>query len=157
MPIEVGIDEIKPQKAVTISIKAPYSEIGKSMEEGFGKLMSYLTNQSVEPQAYAGPAFAQYFSVEDPGAWDYALGIPVSQDVPESDEIKMGELPGGKVATTTLVGPYERLKETWDAFGEWMNQSEHEPVGAPWESYVKMPPVEPDAEKWQTDIVWPIS
>ena len=62
----------------------------------------------------------------------------------------------GRAAVALHVGPYDRLKQTWAAFGAWMGAEGLERGAAPWEEYVSDCDVTP-AEDLQTRIVCPLA
>lgn len=152
MSIEVEITEVQPRKAAVLDIKTTYDKISESMGEGYEKLFGYLGRTGVQP---AGPPFALYMDVSGP-EWDIRLGAPVAGMVSEGEGVKMGELPGGKVAATWHVGPYDKLGETWTALEAWLKEHDYETSGMCWESYVTDPDTEPDSSKWKTQIVWAV-
>lgn len=154
MAIDVKIKEIKPHKGAVLEVTLPYSDIKEVMAKGFGQLMEVVQKQGATP---TGPPFAKYLDISDENAWQVVLGIPVDKNIEADGDVKSEELLGGKVAIATHVGPYENLKQTWDAFNEWMESSEHTANGAPWESYVTDPTADSNPAEWRTDIYWPIS
>ena len=82
--------------------------------------------------------------------------MPVASRMDGAGRVKAGELPGGRVATVTHMGPYDELPQTWAALTEWMGAQGLQPAGAPWEVYVTDPGAEPDQSKWRTDIFFPV-
>lgn len=152
MSIEVEVTEVQPQTAAVFDIKTPYEKLGENMGTGYEKLFGHLGKNGVQP---VGPAFAVYRDVEQP-EWSVTLGAPVASTVPEGDGIKMGKLPGGKVAVAWHLGSYDGLSEAWEAFTEWMKEQDYEPAEMAWESYVVDSATEPDSSKWKTKLVWPI-
>ncbi|MEP6963766.1 MAG: GyrI-like domain-containing protein, partial [Acidobacteriota bacterium] len=66
-------------------------------------------------------------------------------------------LPGGSVATTMHLGPYEHLQDAYGALQQWMESEGFTPAGSPWESYVTDPGEHPDPKDWKTEVFWPVS
>ena len=54
------------------------------------------------------------------------------------------------------VGPDERLGETYAELAAWAASEELPLAGYLWESYLSDPSTQPDSEKWQTSISWPL-
>ena len=46
---------------------------------------------------------------------DLECGMPVASSLKGEGRIQASELPAGKIATVTHMGPYENLKDTWTA------------------------------------------
>ena len=71
---------------------------------------------------------------------DLECGIPVAEPMEGPGRIAAGELPAGKAATATHMGPYQELGKTWYALRKWMDAQGLEPAEAPcWEVYVTNP------------------
>ena len=66
-------------------------------------------------------------------------------------------LPGGPAATTTHIGPYDKLSEAYAAIEQWMESQGLVAAGAPWESYINDPGDYPDPKDWKTEVFWPVS
>ena len=65
-------------------------------------------------------------------------------------------LPGGWVAVTWHVGPYEGLPHAHHAIIDWLADTGHEAAGAPWEVYWTDPSEVPDPAAWRTEVFHPI-
>jgi effector-binding domain-containing protein len=87
---------------------------------------------------------------------DIEGGMPVKTQLSGSGRIVAGELPGGKVATTIHTGPYEKLPEAHDALHAWIQEKDVTSAGPQWECYLTDPGKEPDPNKRQTELLWPI-
>ena len=134
---------IRPSKRVGIQ------DIGPKI----GELMPVL--MAVAGPHVAGPPLSRWLTWED-DAGEMELAVPVGQAVEGKGDVKPTTLPGGRAAVCVHVGPYERLKETWQALGEWMKAEGHVGRDAPWEEYVDDCSVTPEA-RLRTRIVWPIA
>ena len=71
-------------------------------------------------------------------------------------EIVADTLPGGPVATTTHMGPYDTLTEAYAAIEQWIAAEGLVAAGAPWEAYVTDPGDYPDPKDWKTEVFWPV-
>lgn len=152
MAIDVTIQALEPRTTLGIRETARQSELAAAMDRIFSELWGYL--ERVGGQA-AGPAFARYLA-ETADSFSFEAGFPLAKPVPCQGRIGLGELPGGRAAVTTHVGPYEGLAQVYPALEAWIGQQGHTPNGAPWEVYVTDPSQEPDSSKWRTDLYWPI-
>jgi GyrI-like small molecule binding domain len=94
-----------------------------------------------------------------PGLWTIEAGLPVAAHTgatPEGD-VRADTLPGGRVATTTHTGPYDKLSEAHAAVQQWIDGQGLTAGGAPWECYVTDPADYPDPKDWKTEIFWPLT
>ncbi len=140
------------QPAVVVRGKVPMGELTDFFGRAFGTTMEFLQKQGVGP---SGPPFGFYPSA--PGdTVEVCAGFPVAMPLEPSGEVEMMELPGGRAATATHVGPYDTLEQTYHALTAWMADEGVAPATAMWESYVSDPALEPP-EHWRTEIVWPIA
>lgn len=88
---------------------------------------------------------------------DIEAGIQLKDSVKFSnDRVKLNFIATGNYVTATHYGVYERMPETYFSINEWMRKNEVQVVGPPWEVYVTDPALEPNPEKWETQINFPI-
>jgi effector-binding domain-containing protein len=152
MSIDVEIREIDPQPFMAMHFKCAPEELGPKFGVVLPATFGYVMSQGKQP---AGMPVAHYLSVSSE-LFEVEAGVPVAQPMDESDTVKNRTLPGGRVAVTRHVGPYENLRHTYEAFEKWIAENGHQPRGGAWEVYVTDPSSEPDSSKWVTEIYWPI-
>jgi effector-binding domain-containing protein len=152
MSYEIVVKELASQPVVSIRVKCHAAEIGAMLGEILPEVFRYLRTHDTWP---SGPPFTRYHGFGETEV-DIEGGMPVSVRLPGSGRIAAGELPGGKVATTVHLGPYEKLPDAHDALHVWMREHKMEPAGAQWEYYWTDPGQEPDPSKRKTELVWPI-
>ncbi len=88
---------------------------------------------------------------------DIEAGIPIRDSIFIEDKaIKLNKINSGNVVTAIHYGPYERLIETYNGINEWMRRNEVFVTGPPWEKYITDPATEPNPDKWQTGIYFPV-
>lgn len=80
-------------------------------------------------------------------------GLPIG---PVSDGVEVTELPGGRAAVYTAVGPYEKLGESWQALAEWVSSQGETPRGDFAEYYVTEPTPDGDPNANVTRLVLPL-
>ena len=153
MQYVVGLRKIERSPVLFVHKEAPVAGIGPALGEAYGAIWPYVQRVGVEP---AGPPYARYLSVKPEHAV-FEAGVPVSRAVPGEGEISAGELPGGDVAVTTHIGPFDQMQPAYEAIGAWMREHGRADGGPPWEVYMTDPAEEPDPAKWRTDIVWPLA
>jgi effector-binding domain-containing protein len=152
MSYEIIVKEVDAQPIVSIRTKCHAAVIGSTLAEILPEVFRYLRENGVWP---SGPPFTRYHGFDETEV-DIEGGMPVSSPLVGTGRIAVGELPGGKVATTIHTGPYEKLPEAHDALHTWMREQNVESAGAQWECYVTDPGEEPNPYKRRTELVWPI-
>ena len=152
MAYEVELKELKPQPMVSIRTSCKVVEIGPVLAEILPEVFHYLDKRGVRP---AGPPFTRYHSF-DGNDCEIEAGMPVAEPQPGEGRVTAGELPGGTVASTVHVGPYEELPSAHDAVDAWLKKNGKESRGPQWESYITDPGEEPDPHKRKTELLWPV-
>ena len=152
MAYEVELKDLKPQPMVSIRTSCKVAEIGPVLGEILPEVFHYLDKRGVRP---AGPPFTRYHSFDGTNC-EIEAGMPVAEPQPDEGRITAGELPGGPTATTVHVGPYEDLPSAHDALDAWLKANGKKSRGPQWESYVTDPGEEPDPQKRQTELLWPV-
>lgn len=117
---------------------------------------AYMATSATLAKAEAGPAgppFARYHVVGD-GRFEVEAGFPATKPIAPDGEVQPGTLPGGDVATTMYIGPYEGMEPAYAALNSWIAER-GEPAGDPWEIYYDDPDDVPDPASWRTRIVAP--
>ena len=147
----VEIKEMPELRIATVRHVGPYNQI----PQAFGRL-----------QALAGPAglFAKPGATmvgvyhDDPESADpdelrSDAGLVVPEDVKLPTGLDEQRMPAGRYATTTHVGPYETLGDTWARFfGEWLPASGHRiGLGVSYEIY-RNDPTKVPRDQLRTDL-----
>ncbi len=68
---------------------------------------------------------------------DVEVAVPISRDLPETDAIKLRDLPGGKMACIVYTGAYQGLGSIMGRFLPWLAAHNHRPVGSLREVYLR--------------------
>ncbi len=131
------------------------------MGEAFGRVFSHVGQVGGIP---AGPPLAVYHSFDEDSV-DLEIGVPLVAPIddepwpgdPAPPSVHNAELPGGTVATTIHVGPYDGLETAWAAIMGWVQEHGHEPGELVcWETYLTDPESEKDPARWQTQLFAPL-
>lgn len=105
---------------------------------------------------YAGPPFARYRALDEKfEEFEVEAGFPVIAPVDGDEHVASSTLPGGKAAVTWHVGPYEKLGPAYEAVMKWITERNGVPIGDAWEVYHSDPGVEPNPERWRTEVIQP--
>lgn len=124
--------------------------IGPWIQQAYAELFGYLGRVGVAP---AGPPFARYTFRAD--GFGVEAGVPVAGAIRGEGRVEPSSLPGGPVAATLHVGPYDTLGSAYDELTRWIEAQKHTPKGPHWECYLNSPSEEPDPSRWKTEVLLP--
>lgn len=142
MSYDCEILEQDAQLVLSIRTKTSVQQRPQLLGESYMKIMQYLGEQGEAP---AGAPFAGYFNM-DMQNMDVEIGIPISKDLPEKGEIKVGEIPAGKYAVCIYTGPYDKIEPAYTTLTQWVNENGYEASGIAYELYIDDPGVTPPEE-----------
>lgn len=150
---QIELRDIDPQPAVSIRDKVARKALEETLLRLIPQIQDFLDRQGLSA---AGPPFARlhnYGQVKRVNV-DLEVGLPLNREVEVEgeDQIVASKLPGCQAAVIRYSGPYDEIGEAYEALQEWVQQSEYESAGAPWESYRN----EIGAEAWDVEVVWPL-
>jgi effector-binding domain-containing protein len=149
---ECAIETLEPQPVASVRLTTKPGEVSKTLAGVLTEVMKYLGKQGVMP---AGPPFSRYHRV-GPDELDLEAGFPVSKAVAGEGRIKASELPGGRTAVTWHFGSYDKLMESHSLLEAWIKKQPLKPRGGAWEVYWTDPGLEPNPQKWKTQVLWPV-
>ena len=153
MEIEVWDEPVR--WALVVRRVVRMDELSSFFREAFGRAVEAAHSGHME---IAGPPFAWYHGVPTTSI-DVAAGIPVEHVTGELPPgISAVERPGGRSVVAIHVGPFEALRDTYQAVEQWMaEQGLAAGDDGAWEEYLTDPVTEPDQSTWQTRIVLPLA
>lgn len=132
-----------------VSADLDLDELETWLGQAFGQVAEHLDAAGIAP---AGPPFARYHRIAG-RRFHVEAGFPVARSLTSSNGVEGSRLPGGDVAITTHIGPYDDLAATYDALGRWIASRNATPAGDPWEIYFNGP--EDPPSEWRTDVYQP--
>lgn len=153
MPYTITVEELEPEPVLSIRLTTTMAELGQSTGAALQEVAKELAGQGVAP---AGPAFLTCPLPDAGGQVDIEVGWPVAQPVVPSGRAQPGELPGGRAAVTTHVGPYADVEPAFEAMTEWLRDHGEAPAAAPSERFLNDPTSTAPAEL-RTRITWPLA
>jgi effector-binding domain-containing protein len=151
MDYQVRIVHEPARKLAVKTFHGTPADVGEKIGAAFRDVAEFLVKRGAPP---AGPAVAYYEMVED--GFLVAAGFTVPRELPAEDDVVPLKLPDAEVATTTHVGPYEKLPEAYEALkrGAAEQAREVEASGGMWEEYWSGPEVPSDETR--TEVFWPL-
>lgn len=143
---------VEAQPVASVRVKIPEKEVAQNLAVILPEVMGYLSSVGAD---MAGPPFSRYHE-RSGGMIDFEAGIPLKKKVEGKGRVQAGELPGGEVAVTWHIGPYQELPKSCEHLAAWMKAEKLGARGGYWEVYWTDPGMEPDPQKWRTQVLWPV-
>ena len=151
MTYEISARTRQAQPAAVMTATLPVAEIGPWLAKTYGTVASVIAAHGACP---AGPPFARYHQLAE-DRFAIEAGFPVGAAIEADGDVRPAQLPGGLVAVTVHVGPYEQMAAAYQALASWISSHGGEPAADPWEVYLTDPASEPDPATWRTEITQP--
>jgi effector-binding domain-containing protein len=159
MTMEPTLEYRHEQPYVAIRTQVTTQQLGTVLPPLFGEVFAWLGKQGVAP---AGAPFWRYRIVDMNAQFDMEVGVPIATAVSGNGRITAGVLPSGRYAVfvhtghpATLMDATARLlawaKERRIA---WQASEDQREWKARLEFYLTDPAVEPDMNKWQTELAF---
>jgi effector-binding domain-containing protein len=151
--MEVVEVDLEPQVVVGLREVVALQDLTPFFERAFTAVDAELTREALSP---AGPWLAIYRGVPT-DAVDVTAGVSVGRPITPSGGLDVVTLPGGAAVQALHVGPYDQLATTYGELERWLGDRSLQAGPVMWEEYLVGPDTEPDASRWQTRIVQPVS
>jgi effector-binding domain-containing protein len=152
---EYLIEELRgtPQATAVISADLSVPEIKLWFGPALGRIAGWLGARGVP---IVGSPFARYHLLDGASErFEVEAGFPVGGPVEGDGDIQPSSLPGGPIARTVHVGPYDGLGVAYEALATWVADQHGELAGDPWEIYESDPNEQPDPATWRTLVFQP--
>ena len=157
---------LPPQPVLVVRRKVKRSEIAATIGQTLPHIFAFAQQHAI---ALSGLPFTRYIEM-GPGLVTMEPGMRIAASSGDltsigkgqtaaaaESEVVAGTLPGGPVATTLHIGPYENLSDAYAAIQHWIETQGLAAAGAPWESYVTDPGENPNPSEWKTEVFWPLA
>lgn len=151
MEYEVHVKQSLPAHVVTKRTHTTIAELGSTI----GDVLQSVAGTLTPPGSFRGAPFVLYHGEMKPEDLDVEVGIPVAPGASAAGEVK--DIPGGPVAYTTHVGPYESIGTAYEALFGWMRAHGLQPSGPPREVYLVGPGPATKPEDYRTEIEVPVA
>lgn len=132
MQYQIQLTEVEPQLLAAASGYATTQNYVPRLFELLDKVWAFLkTNPQVKNE---GLNVFLYFNQDDKGM-PIQAGVKITAPFESAAEVICSATPGGRVATTVHIGPYEKLAEAHSALRNWCKDNSHSCAGPVWEIY----------------------
>jgi AraC family transcriptional regulator len=158
MEYKVTRQQLVAQPVLVVRRRVRRADIAATIGAELPKVFLHAQQHGV---AIAGYPVTRYLE-SSPGLVTFETGMRVTAHSGDwtaangHGEVLAETLPGGPVATTTHLGPYDQLQNAYAAVEEWIAANALRPNGAPWEAYANDPADHPDPQEWKTEVYWPL-
>ena len=142
VPYEMQIQQVAPQTLAAVRGQANSKNVGEVIVTSLNQVWAFIKANEI---SHRGLNVAVYCpDTSNPGCFFTAEGVPVEVGVlinapfESSGEVLCSATPGGRVAGTLHIGPYQKLSEAHAAVRNWCNSNGHTLAGPNWELYGHM-------------------
>jgi|SRR5579859_7897512 len=159
MSEEPKIVERTARPYVAIKALVTMDTLGTAVPPLNGEVFRWLGARGIAP---AGPPFWKYNVIDMARGLELEAGVAITSAATSDERVLDGVLPAGRFATLHHVGHPATLMEATATLLAWAKARElhwdvsASPQGERWgcrlEEYLTDPQVEPDMNKWQTDL-----
>ena len=149
-----GYEIVEQVGTPTIGIRRtiPVDQMQEFFSDSYGRLFEEIGSSNL---VVTGAPYGRYRGIPS-DTYDVEAGVPIAEPTTSHDEFVAGQLPEVEAVEFIHVGPYDTLRQSYDAIGTWMSEQDIIPGAEMWEMYLSDPMEEPDPSKWETKIVWPV-
>jgi effector-binding domain-containing protein len=147
--------ELKEQPSVVIFDSTKIAGMNDVIQKAMTELYAYMRKSKLEP---SGPTFTMYYNWDTTAYIKMGIGFPVYEEAKSQGRVEYFMRPAGKVAKAVCPGPYENLGGAHEDMDKYFNDFRLSYTDKPvWEEYVIDPSIEPDPQKWLTNIYYYVS
>ena len=147
---EVGTEVVEARPVVEVRVEVAPNELSRKFAEVFGAIYPYVAEQGATP---SGAPYGCYHEF-GPDRVVVDIGVPVSQALPPSGDLKSTELAAGPIAFTTHVGSYQHLQRAHDAVKRWIDRNGKRVLGVPCDQYEVGPGQVSEESRYRTRVVY---
>lgn len=122
---EVILKDVEPVRVASITEAVPGREqIGPALGRMYQTIMGYLNAHGGK---IAGPATAVYHDMEyNETNVLMEAALPVADDLPETEQVKIRTLPAGTMASLIHKGPFSALEAAYEAMFRWIEANDYQ-------------------------------
>lgn len=128
MEYSIRLEQFPGRPLAVVRRRATMRELGRVIPEACGTVWNILRAHQIKG---AGRHVAVYLDE----VLNLEVGVEMDGPFGGQGEVVGSSLPAGLVATTTHLGPYQRLGEAHEAIQRWCAANRREPIRPCWEIY----------------------
>jgi effector-binding domain-containing protein len=128
MEYQVRVEQVDPTITAVVRRRARQDELATVVPQACGEVWQFIRSAQL-------PNPGRHLALYLDGAINLEVGAEVSQPFSGDGQVVCSSTPAGTVATTTHLGPYNRLHEAHGAVLKWCSDHGHALAGPSWEVY----------------------
>jgi effector-binding domain-containing protein len=128
---EVHLTTASPRLVAAVRSRTTLPDLPKAIRAGLDQVWPQIKDRS-------GRNIVLYHPSEPTGLgreFEIETGVEVPDGFTPEAPVYLTRTPGGRVVTATHVGPYDRMKTTYDAIDAYVRQNGVKITGPSWEVY----------------------
>lgn len=137
--------------ALVVRTRAPVDQLSQILGPAWGKVLARAESVGAQPSS---PPFAAYHNM-DMQDLQLEIGFVFDRPIEGDGDVDATELPAGQVVEAVHVGPYDRVSETYEELGRWLETHGYVPAGPAYEYYLN-DPAEVQPDELLTRVVMPL-
>lgn len=143
--MSVSVQTVQSRKLAAVRCEVSPGEVSSAWGPAVSKVWDFIRKQ---PGLWTdGHNIFVYHQSKQPGAPILCdFGVEVTRTFETVGDVYATETPAGQAAVAVHRGPYDRLKEAYDAIDKWMAANRRESAGQSWEIYGDPTPDPADTE-----------
>jgi len=153
-PALIELRSVEATAAVAITAVLDDEELGPWLHGAFGELDATLAASGMRP---AGPAAGLYdtelFAL---GVGTAVVFVPVTSPIDDVGRVRVVEIPAADLAVTVHHGSHDDIDRAYGSLASYVAESAISLDGPIRETYLSSFRDTPDADRWSTEIAWPI-
>ena len=150
--VEPRVIEREPQLVASVRIEVAPDEFGQRMFRAVQKVRRYLGQRNLLAE---GPPFARYHRMGREKI-ELEVGFPVARRFDGTGDVRLGALPGGRMATVIHNGPMEGVAESYRRLEQMIAEQGLEVSAGQWEVYWTLEDPTRRPEEGVTQLVVPV-
>jgi effector-binding domain-containing protein len=124
----IQVTHVAPLPTAVVRRRATIQQLAQVIPDGCGEVWKFL-------RAAGAPRPDRNVAVYFDGGINLECGVIVDQPFTSSGTVVCSATPGGRVATTIHLGPYDRLGDAHGAITQWCAAQGYKCAGPNWEIY----------------------
>lgn len=150
--ITIMPNQIPPLTLLGIKVNCAPNQIYTKFTEAQTQIANYLKKINIQA---AGPSMSIYNEYNDQKA-TFMVAIPIAEKVSGEKNINLIRIKGGNTLSCKYIGAYSGLQTIHETIKQHLKTNKIAQNGNPWEEYLIAPPAQPDSNKWETLVYYPI-
>lgn len=148
---DITVETLPPRPVAVMRSIRSVPQIGPWISAVFDEVAAVVASSEADP---AGPPFARYHP-QGENVVQIEAGYPCTEPIADKGFVEASTLPGGQVASTVYIGPYEGLGTAYHALRTWIESHDGRVVGDPLHVYLDRPADGADPTLQRTQIIQP--